>query len=758
MPRDASRRVPLMVAAAALAVALAPAWLFGRVPYRSDALAYFWPLRARLAEALSAGQLPLYDALNDGGTPLLLNPQTGALYPPHLLYALVPLGWAYAWMHAGHLALLGVGTARLLRRLGYTGVDVAIGALTVALGGVALSVSAMQDKLFALAWAPWVLAGLLAAVEQRSERRTRIAGGATAAAALALAILGGGLDVVVMTVLVAVCVAALDGGRRPLSLRGGAARAALAAGWIALAAGLAAIQWLPFADWLRGTDWSGGAGGADLLSRSLRPVHLLGLLSPNAGYVPAVDGLRLPWQDPGQSPTLFYLPGSYAGGAGLLLGLLGAAVGLRRGGPARVALLGVAVCLVLALGPLIPPVGWAEQHLPVLSMIRFPHKWVMPAALAASILVAEGSRTLRGAPAGSRAGRWLILGFVALSCVSGALALLAPSEPPTAPGTSWRGLALGAAATTGLGAAAALALWLGGRATGRARRTAMLALTVAICGADLAVHDLPLAPLEDPDSAWEPTPAARVLAAEPAPVRVFTYSYTAGGVFPEPAEGASLTQVLRESLFPGIPASHGLGLPFGWLVMHPAALQSTYAGMGPLPMADRIHRLRLAGVTHLLAHHPAHLDALVGIPLVETLPGGTARGAACTVTVLRIADPLPGVRWTPRDDPAGNGRALSPEVDGNGVFAAEVHAAQPGRLIWLRPWDRFWRATVDGEPVATERVNGHQLSIPLEAGRHRVEMEYHVPSLGVGGLVSALSALTLLPLAVLAFRGRRPGD
>ncbi|MDP7114613.1 MAG: hypothetical protein QGH45_21750, partial [Myxococcota bacterium] len=70
---------PQVVAAAAVAVALAPSWLLGRVPIRSDALAYFWPLRARLAEALAGGELPLYDALNDAGTPLLLNPQTGAI-------------------------------------------------------------------------------------------------------------------------------------------------------------------------------------------------------------------------------------------------------------------------------------------------------------------------------------------------------------------------------------------------------------------------------------------------------------------------------------------------------------------------------------------------------------------------------------------------------------------------------------------------------------------------------------------------------
>jgi len=741
-----------------VALALAPAWLLGRVPIRSDALAYFWPLRARLADALSEGRLPLYDLLNDGGTPLLLNPQTGALYPPHLLYALVPLGWAYAWMHAGHLALLGAGTARLLRRLGYSGADAALGALTVALGGVALSVSAMQDKLFALAWAPWALAGLLTAVGHRASRRQRVAGGAAAAAALAMAILGGGLDVVVMSVLVALGLAAVDGGRHPLSTRSVARRTAIASLCIAVAAGLAAVQWLPFADWLRGTDWSGGAAGADLLSRSMRPVHLLGLLSPNAGYVPAVDGLRLPWMDPTQPAPLFYLPGSYAGGAGLLLGLMGIVAGLRRGGPARVAATGLGICLVLALGPTIPPVGWAEEHLPVLSMIRYPHKWAMPAALFGAILVAEGSRTLRSAPSSVRGGRFWILGFLIASGLAAVAALLAPGVAPTDPGTSWRTLATGIVAATGAGAVVGLALWTAGRVTRPRRRAALLSLAVAVAALDLAAHGLRLAPLEDPASVWAPTPVVQVLAAEPAPVRVFPFSYTAAGIFPDARPGASLTQVLRESLFPGIPAAHGFGLPFGWLVMHPADVHATYAGLGPLPMADRIHRLRIAGVTHLLVHHPAHRESLLQVPLVESFEGGDARGAACTVTALRIAEPLPEVRWTPRDDPTSSGRALAPELDGDGRFAVRVHASRPGRILWLRPWDPYWRATVDGVAVATEKINGHQLSVPLEPGRHEVRLRYRIPALELGGAVTLGTAVIGISLGILASRRRRQRD
>ncbi|MDP7111449.1 MAG: YfhO family protein, partial [Myxococcota bacterium] len=650
------------------------------------------------------------------------------------------------------LALLGAGSWRLLRRLGYGRTEASFGALTVALGGVALSVSAMQDKLFALAWAPWALAGLLAAVDGDGSRRDRIGGGLATIAALALAILGGGLDVVVMTVLVGVPLAALDGGRsRPLA-RTVVRRGALAAGCVVGGGLVAAVQWLPFADWLGTTDWSAGAAPAELLSRSLRPHHLLGLISPNAGYVPALDSLRFPWRPP--DPILFYQPGSYMGGAGLWLAAIGAMVGLRRSGPARVAAVGATICLVLALGPALPPIGWAETELPLLSMIRYPHKWAMPAVLLGSVLVAEGVRALRASPERSRLAVVVVAAAMAASGLLALAALVAPTASDAAAPVSWRQLFGGAAAASGIAAVVCLLLVGSSRVRGGAFRHALPGLALALCAADLALFNLPLAPVEEPATAWAPSETAAALAAETSPVRVFPFSYTAAGVYPDSRPGASLTQVLRESLFPGIPAGHGFALPFGWLVMHPAHLRDTYTGLGSLPMTERLRRLRLAGVTHLLVHREEHLAPLLAIPTVALVD--TVRGAACSVSILRLDAPLPDVRWTPRDDPAASGQPVRTVSDSGGRFEARVEGSAAGRLVWLRPWDPYWVATVDGAQVATERVNGHQLSIPVDPGEHVVALAYRVPSLAAGGAISLLSSLGLLAGAMTLLRRRSP--
>ncbi len=734
--REGVGRWPLAIATAALALVLAPSWLLGFVPVRADATAYFWPLRERLGEALSAGVLPVYDLLNDCGTPLLINPQTGALYPPHLMYAVLSVPRAMAMLHAAHLLLLAAGVVALLRRLGYGWSAASAGALSVGLGGAALSVSAMQDKLYTLAWVPWALGWMVAAASPGAIKprvRAVIAG----AAAISVSVLAGGLDVVILGAALAAVVVPFAGGwRRGRGALEGVCVLALCYG---VGAALSAVQWLPFWDWLQTTDWGGAAPGG--VSRALLGEHLLGLVAPNAGYVPALDELHLPWRD---GPVPFYLPGLYLGGAGLLLAGFGAVAGVRRPGIARVAVAGVVLFVVLALA--LGPIGEAESRLPVLSMVRYPHKWSIPAVLLVAVLVAEGVRDLMGA---GRTGRGpLIVAGIALL-----IALVAGTVGPRLPDgglVSGRDLVTSSAGALGAGGLAlaclAVARWVDG-----VQRVRLVALAVAIMAADLAWHNAPLAPVADPDVALAPPPAAQFLADQPGEVRLFPYSYLAHGMGPPSQPGASRSDVLLESMVPGIPAAHGFALPLGWLVGHPVELQRAWVDMGELTAGQRLQRMRLAGVTHLLVNGPEHGAALSALSGVVRPGGGVAAGEACTVEVLAVVDPMPRVRLTPGPDPAADGRPVEVMQDENGTFRAVD--VEVGRLVWLRPWDPYWRAWIDGRPAATEIVNGYQLSLPLPVPAAEVRLEYHVPALARGGVISGVTALLLLG-AVVGLRVR----
>src|ERR1700733_4941209 len=80
------------------------------------------------------GEIPLWDPYNNCGTPFLAQWNTMPLYPPALIYLLLPLGWSLSFFCLLHLWFGGFGMYFLARK--WTGNDFA-----GAFGGTAFSFS-----------------------------------------------------------------------------------------------------------------------------------------------------------------------------------------------------------------------------------------------------------------------------------------------------------------------------------------------------------------------------------------------------------------------------------------------------------------------------------------------------------------------------------------------------------------------------------------------------------------------------------------
>src|SRR3970282_2645308 len=61
-----------------------------KIPLFRDLGPFFYPMRFSLAESFMAREFPLWNRHMGLGFPLLANFQSGAFYPPNLLYALLP--------------------------------------------------------------------------------------------------------------------------------------------------------------------------------------------------------------------------------------------------------------------------------------------------------------------------------------------------------------------------------------------------------------------------------------------------------------------------------------------------------------------------------------------------------------------------------------------------------------------------------------------------------------------------------------------
>jgi hypothetical protein len=102
--------------------------------------------------------------------------------------------------------------------------------------------------------------------------------------------------------------------------------------------------------------------------------------------------------------------------------------------------------------------------------------------------------------------------------------------------------------------------------------------------------------------------------------------------------------------------------------------------------------------------------------------------------------------------PGGSARLLSDEAQ-----RVRIDATAPRRslLVLTDTWFPGWKATVDGHPAPLQRVDYLLRGVTVGPGHHLVEMRYAPSGWRIGRIVSVVSLLVLIALAVLGLRARR---
>ena len=134
---------PLILLYLAPVILLSISLFSGKVLFWGIPALQFIPWRAYAYDALFHGEIPLWNSLNGMGTPLMANYQLALFYPPSwlliLFYKLGSMPWM-AWGHTVlavlHIIFAGVGMARFIKRLGFSGeLNQLISGLSYSLGG-----------------------------------------------------------------------------------------------------------------------------------------------------------------------------------------------------------------------------------------------------------------------------------------------------------------------------------------------------------------------------------------------------------------------------------------------------------------------------------------------------------------------------------------------------------------------------------------------------------------------------------------------
>ena len=710
------------------------------------------------------GHLPLWDPEVFGGLPFVAAGHGDMFYPTWLLRFIIPVTTAGNLSFFVHYILAGLFTYLLLRRLHVAWTGAVVGGIAYELSGLIASYPSPghDGKLFASAMLPLMLLALVIALRDRRWQGYPLLGAATALTLLGhfqlayYSLIVAGLFALYLTLEEA---GTSGGGERAMRL--GLALAAVAIGF-----GVAAIQILPFFEYIpfspRAQGYHGFEGSTSYaIPWSHVPEFFLSNFvgsSPQGTY----------W---GANPIKLH--SEYLGLSVVALALLGVTVRDRRRLVLWVGGIGL-LFLLICLGAATPfyRVWWSIM--PLVKKTRAPGMAFFVVALVTAMFASFGVErafTTRNRTVMTPA---LIVGvLVTLLGLAGVLGKIAESFAAVLQASTGQDAVAAAAAgqaairwgaVAGGLALTGVAAVLGYGAMRLTPRLQALAV-VLLVGTDLWLNARPFWSYTSP---YERDALVERVSATPPPYRVLDL----GPVYPG--------SVLATFDVPQVLGYHGNELRYYDDLL---GGKNEWRHLGALQLWD------LLAVRYVIAPvAPRGLDSIPGFRRVmDTVPilnGDAGRGRLFE----RIA-PAPYARVVPgavKVDPATivptlldsrmdysrlvlftDDQSVTPEpvkeLPAPSASRATVTTWQPGRmtamidpapakssyLLIAENWYPDWQATVDGQPAQVLRGDQTLITVPLPAGARAVELTFR-SKLYEEGRTITLSSLAVLLVALLA--------
>ena len=655
---------------------------------------------------LARGRLPLWDPHLGLGMPLAAGTVAGPWYPPNWLRYALPPALAGGWLALLSLWLAGLGMALFLERAGLSMRAALVGALAYQLSGFAavnLHYAMKVDAALWLPWALWALEGLFAGARRA---------GLWLALSVGLSLLAGFAQIGAFTAAAVLFVALW----RSLELDRGLGGFALAAPFVALGCGLAAVQLVPMAE-LSAHALRQPQGAAELWPQRTPLASLWSIPFPRWFFGAAADMERATGLTAAGAlyPPGYVNPLEWTVGGGLiatLLALSGAALAPRRSA------LPVAL-LALALG--------------------FAQGW----PLARYLYYLPGAGL--GAPGRAAAVAWPALAWLAALGAAGLLGKLRSG-----------GAALAVCCALAFGLLAeghfngALHLVPRRVAAADSERAALFPASEGMQAVRRAAGDGRVLRLD-----LSPSGVDDVLAlARPN----LPHAYGIKDLTPYVVFTNRRLVELFEALDPRTRYRTGVSR-----LVEPAQLANPLLDLARVTCVlsrEPLAHPRLAPVLERPGFHvyrrSGALPLAFGVTAIERVHDGAAarrlvEGELDLATTALIAQHPSSGPALPPGLGEGRVRVLATERPAPGRLDAKVEADAPGLVVFTEAWMPGWRASVNGEDAPVLRANHVLRAVPVPAGRSLVRTRYEPGSLRIGLALTLLS----LGLAFLFGRGAR---
>jgi hypothetical protein len=690
-----------------------------RALFYRDTGQFGYPVGIYLRNCLWRGEVPLWNPYSDCGIPFLAQWLTLALYPPSLIYVLLPTPWAMNLYILGHVFLAGTGMYFLARHWFGNRFAASVAGLAFAWNGLALHCWMWPNLIATLAWMPWVV--WLCERARTGGRRALF----WAALAGGLQMLTGSPEQIIYTWLIVL--GSFLVGARPWRREfwGGLGRLACVVG---LVAALAAAQLLPWMDFLAHGDRNTSAGGNDW---SMPPWGAANFLVPMFRMVGSISGVYM-------QPDQAWVSSYYMG----ILTLLLAVLGMIKVRTARTMFLGA-----LAVGAVLCAMGDAgvvlkalRTMMPFLGITRYPVKFVVVTDFCLPLLAAAGVVWLQGSGAAA-ARRSLVLTGAALAAGVAVFAFCVPFPENSRSLVGVNGLVRLLILAAGVGAI----VYQARRQDKPGRLTASFGLLL-LMGADICTH----VPRQNPTvRAGDYAPAApmmtavprlgesrAMLAREPKILMLGLYGRDLEAWF-----AAQRTLLYGDlNLLDEIPEVNGF-FPIH-LREESAVAERLYQG-APLPKLQEF-----LGVSQLCT------NLFVWTPQTHYMPWATIgqqpvfQDDAATLDALASPDFEPRrvvcLPLEARGRVTAGGEPRAVIISSNFTASRcefQTQAASRAMLVIAQSYYHWWNASVDGAAVPLWRANEGFQAVEVPAGRHEVRLVYRDRAFVAGVVVSIVALL-----------------
>src|SRR5215831_10987441 len=140
--------------------------LLGEVLFWGLPALQFYPWREFAMSEIRAGRLPLWNPYNGAGAPLLANYQSALMYPPHLLYFLLPGPGTMGILGVLHVLWAGLGMWQFTGRLKIPAIGRGIALLSYPFSTTLIARFGTFPMVDVAAWLPWLLLATDALIDQ----------------------------------------------------------------------------------------------------------------------------------------------------------------------------------------------------------------------------------------------------------------------------------------------------------------------------------------------------------------------------------------------------------------------------------------------------------------------------------------------------------------------------------------------------------------------------------------------------------------